>query len=128
METLQRKARLFFETKARPASVTFDDGKDWRRNMPWLRYAGSNWSYPEPDMLRIEIDEWIVMLSGHNLGPLFAAIEEQTLASVRAHPEWGDARDRELDSFVTAIRFAPASAFAPQVKRKAPRQLGLGRE
>jgi len=125
METLQRKARLFFETKAHPAGVTFDDGSDWRRNLPWLRYAGSDWSYAEADVLRVEIDEWMVVLSGHNLGPLFAAIEEQTLASVRAHPEWKDGQDWESDSFVTAIRFVHALALAPQAKRKTPCQLGL---
>jgi hypothetical protein len=125
MDAPQRKARLFFETKPQPHNVTFDDGKDWRRNLPWVRYVGAHWSYADPDVIRLEIDEWEVVLSGHNLAPLYAAVEEQALASVRAHPEWEHEAVREPDTFATRIRFVRLSAFPASRKRKQPRQSDL---
>jgi hypothetical protein len=124
METVQRKPRLLFRMEAHPPCVTFDDGKDWRRNLPWLRYAGSTWSYADPDVIRVEIDEWLVVLAGHNLEPLFAAIEGHTLASIRPHTEWTNTLDRERDSFVTSIRFVRVSALTPQAKQKMSNQTG----
>ena len=87
METVRAKPRLFFETANHAYHVTFDDAKDWRRILPWMRFAGAHWSHAEPDLIRIEIGEWLVTLGGHNLEPLFAAIEDQTLKTVRANPE-----------------------------------------
>jgi hypothetical protein len=98
----------------------------WRRNLPWLRYAGSTWSYSDPDVIRVEIDEWLVVLGGHNLKPLFAKIEGHTLASIRPHPEWANTLDRERDSFVTSIRFVRTSTLTPQAKQKIFNQNGLG--
>lgn len=89
------------------AQATFDDGKNWRRNLAWLRYAGAHWSYAEPDMIRVEIDEWSILIQGHRLESLFRAIEDATLARVRAYPEWEHDRDHEPETVATAIRLVP---------------------
>ncbi len=100
-----RKPKEHFDTVAHPSHVTFDDGKNIRRNIPWLHYVEARWDYAEPDTIRMEIGDWIVFLSGHNLGPLFAAIESHTLVRVRAQPELAQDREREVDTFVVEIRF-----------------------
>ena len=117
METIERKARHFFETTPHARNVTFDDAKQWRRNLPWLRYVGAHWGYAEPDTIRVEIDEWVVFICGHKLGPLFRAIEEQVLASITAHPEWKNEMSREPDTFATSIRFVRFSTLVPASKR-----------
>ncbi len=96
---------LHFDTADRASHVTFDDARDWRRNFPWMRYASAHWSHIEPDTARNEIGEWLVVVCGDNLGPLFTAIEDQTLKTVSAHPEWEHDRARETDTFATSIRF-----------------------
>jgi len=45
------------------------------------------------------------LLRGHNIGPLFVAIEGQTLICVRAIPELAQERDRESDTFVFDLSF-----------------------
>ena len=125
MDTVQRKPRLHFDVTQHPTHVTFDDGKDWRRNFPWSHYGHAFWSYADPDMIRVEIDEWLVLICGHNLGPLFRSIEEHTLLRVTAHPEWEQDRDRCIDTFVTGICFVHLSAFRATGKEKPPRQLDL---
>ncbi len=100
-----RKPKLHFDTAAHPNHVTFDDGKDQRRNIPWLHYVEARWEYGEPDILKIEIGGWLVIIRGHNLGPLFLAIEDHTLARIRAQPELSDDREREADTFATNIHF-----------------------
>ena len=121
---LQRKPKLYFETVANPSHVTFDDGKEERRNLSWLHYDVARWLYAEPDMIRLEIGDCVVVLHGHNLVPLFRAIEERTLLRVCAQLEFTGDRERERDSFVTEIKFSqlPVSATA---KRRAPTQLDL---
>ncbi|MEO7799739.1 MAG: hypothetical protein ABIY47_18645 [Opitutaceae bacterium] len=126
METIQRKPRLFFDTTQHPSHVTFDDSKDWRRNFPWSHYGCAFWSYAEPDTIRIEIDEWRVVIWGHNLGPLFTAIEDRSLLRVRAHPESEHDQERGRDTFATSIRFVHLSALPPTGKGKPQRQLDLG--
>ena len=127
METFQRKPREFFDTTQHPSHVTFDDAKDWRRNFPWSHYGCAFWSYADPDTIRVEIDEWLVVICGHNLGPLFRAIEEHSLVRVSAHPEWEHDRDRGSDTFVTGIRFVHQSPIsAPAGKQRPQRQLDLG--
>jgi hypothetical protein len=69
-------------------------------------------------VIRVEIDECLVVLAGHNLEPLFSAIEGHTLASIRPHLEWTNTLDRERDSFVTSIRFVRVSALKPPATRK----------
>ena len=88
-----------------PARVTFDDGKEVRRAIPWLHLVEACWDYAEPDVLKIEIGEWLVLVRGHNLGPLYVAIEEKTLLRVRAQPELEKDREREIDTFATEVCF-----------------------
>src|SRR4051812_47522095 len=117
----QRKPKLHFDVAAHPSHVTFDDGKEQRRNMPWLNYEEANWGYAEPDLIRMEMGDCVVELHGHNLGPLFQAIEEQTLFRVRAQPELKREREREGDTFVVGIRFLVAAP--PRLPRNGPDQL-----
>ena len=102
----QRKPKLYFDTAANPSHVTFDDGKELRRNIPWLHYVEARWQYAERDTIKMEIGEWLVVIGGHNLGPLFLAIEDQTLVRIRAQPELKQDREHEIDTFVAEIRFA----------------------
>jgi|APLak6261664116_1056043.scaffolds.fasta_scaffold49371_2 hypothetical protein len=74
-----RKPKLHFDTASRPSHVTFDDGKVLKRNIPWSHYVEARWEYGEPDIVKIEIGGWLVVIRGHNLGPLFIAIEDQML-------------------------------------------------
>jgi hypothetical protein len=112
-----RKPKQHFDAVANASHVTFDDGKEQRRNIPWLHYVEARWEYAEPDTIKMEIGDWLVVISGHNLGPLFEAIEDQTLARVRAQPEWEQDREREIDTFVTEIRFMKPPAGSA-VKRR----------
>lgn len=100
-----RKPKLYFDTAANPSHVTFDDGKEQRRNIPWMHYVEARWEYAEPDSIKMEIGDWLVVVSGHNLAPLFQAIEDHTLTRVRAQPGLEKDREREFDTFATEIRF-----------------------
>ena len=100
-----RKPRNYFDVAARPSHVTFDDGQNVRRNLPWQHYAEARWAYETPELIEVVIGDWLLSLSGHNLGPLYAAIEEQTLLRVTAHPDWDAGPARWTDSFVLQIRF-----------------------
>jgi hypothetical protein len=68
-----------FDVAAHPSHVAFDDGKELRRNIPWQHYVAARWAYGEPDMVKIEIGAWLVVMRGRNLGSLFIALEEFTL-------------------------------------------------
>ena len=103
-----RKPRQHFDLAAHPSHVTFDDGKELRRNLAWMNYTEARWEYAEPDSIKVEIGDWLIVISGYNLAPLFAALEEQTLVRVRAQPELKLDRERESDTFATAIRFLKA--------------------
>ena len=103
--TSLRKPRQHFDLAAHPSHVTFDDGKETRRNLAWMNYTEARWEYAEPDSIKVEIGDWLIVISGYNLAPLFAALEEQTLVRVRAQPELKLDREREGDTFATAIRF-----------------------
>lgn len=115
-----RKPKLYFDTASNPSHVTFDDGKDMRRNLPWMHYVEARWDYAEPDTIKIEIGDWRVIVRGHNLAPLFLAIEEHTLARIRAQPDLAADREREPDTFAVEIRFTKV-ATAP-FERKLPTQ------
>ncbi len=109
---IQRKPRMFFDEAPSPASVTFDDGERSCRNMPWMRYMGAEWDHSDPASFRIEIGEWQIVISGHNLEPMFAALEHARLARIRAYPEFADDPAHEIDVFAISIRFihlGPAS-------------------
>jgi hypothetical protein len=100
-----KKSREHFDTGSHPSHVTFDDGKDQRRNLPWSHYVEARWDYAELDTLKVEIGDWLIIIIGHNLAPLFLALEEQSLTRLRAQPEIAADRERELDTFATKIRF-----------------------
>ena len=121
-----RKPREYFDTTAHPSHVTFDDGKAIKRNFPWMHYAETRWLYHELDILRVEIGDWIVVIRGHNLAPLFVAIEEHTLLRLRAQPELAKDRERQIDSFAVEIRFERPLPGNLPVPKKPPTQLALG--
>ncbi len=104
--TALRKPKLHFDTAAHPSHVTFDDGKEMKRNLPWQHYVEARWEYGEPDLVKVKIGGWVVVIRGHNLGPLFVAMEDHTLTRVRAQPALDGDREREMDTFVTMIRFS----------------------
>lgn len=114
----QRKPRHYFDVEPGPSHVTFDDGRTQRRNLPWMHYVEAVWDYDEPALIRLEFGEWLVVVRGHNLAPLFQAIEEQVLVRVRARPDLAEDSDHETDSFVESIRFLRPRA------RKTPRAGG----
>lgn len=101
----QRKPKLHFDTAANPSHVTFDDGTEIRRNIPWMSYVEARWEYAEPNTIKVEIGNWLIVISGHNLAPLFFAIEDHSLTRVCAQPKLNQDREREIDSFATEIRF-----------------------
>ena len=107
-----RKPRNYFDTSQRPVHVTFDDGKNQRRNFPWLHFVEARWEYADPDAIKIFIGDLLVLVVGHNLAPLYTAIEEQTLARIRALPELARDRDHDPDSFATGIRFLKVAQAA----------------
>ncbi|MFT3784163.1 MAG: hypothetical protein QM790_19315 [Nibricoccus sp.] len=124
--TLQRKPKLHFETEANPSHVTFDDGKESRRNIPWHHYVEARWEYAEPDVIFVEIAEWVVVLRGHNLGPLFLAIEMRTLLRIRAQPELAQEREREADTFVVEICISKTTGIGKAPKSGGQIEFGLG--
>jgi hypothetical protein len=122
---VQRKARQYFDTVTDPSHITFDDGKEDWRNFPWSLYVVARWQYSEPDFLRVEIGDTIVVLRGHNLGPLKQAIEEHTLLRVRCRPELEEDRANEPDSFVTGMVFRTAPPRSPQAAPGAQLEIDL---
>lgn len=111
---MQRKPKLYFDTAANPSHVTFDDGTEERRNVPWMNYAEARWAHVEPNTIRLQIGELVIVITGHNLAPLFLAIEDQTLTRIRAQPEFRQDREHEIDTFAVEIRFTkpPAASLA----------------
>ena len=63
----------------------------------------------DPGLIEIVIGDWVITLHGHNLAPLYAAIEDHTLLRVAAHPDWDDGPARWPDTFVRQIRFMKTS-------------------
>ena len=107
--TTLRKPRLHFDVATNPSHITFDDAKEQRRNIPWLHYTEAHWKYDDPDTIRMVIGEWCVVIQGHNLGPLFRSIEEQTLVRICALPQLTENISYETDTFATEIRFVRAA-------------------
>ena len=123
--TSLRKPRQHFDVATHPSHVTFDDGKEMRRNLAWMNYTEARWEYAEPDIIKVEIGDWLIVITGYHLTPLFAALEEQTLVRVRAHPELKLDREREGDTFATAIRFLRAGEKNRTMPGAGQRELGL---
>ncbi len=109
-----RKPKLYFDTASQASHVTFDD-RIVRRNIPWHHFVEARWLHAEPDLICLEIGEWLVLVRGHNLGPLFQAIEDRALTRLRAQPELAEDREHEPDTFVTDIRFLapPVAGLKP---------------
>ena len=125
--TVLRKPKLHFDTTPNPSHVSFDDGKGMRRLTPWPHLVEARWEYvAEPDIIKIAIDEWIILIRGHNLGPLYVAIEEKTLLRVRAQPELEQEREREFDTYITEVRFTKPPPGGLGVKRGGQVEFDLG--
>ena len=77
-----RKPKLFFDVVANPSHVTFNDGKERRRNIPWQAYIEASWDHAELDTIKVEISDWLIVIRGQNLGPLFPAIADRTKPSL----------------------------------------------
>lgn len=48
---------------------------------------------------------WPTELTGHNLAPLYAALEDHSLARLRSQPTSHVSAEHEMDTFATSIRF-----------------------
>jgi len=119
-----KKPRQHFEVATHPSRVTFDDGKI-ERSLPWISCGEVTRDSSDPDIIRVEIGDWIVVLRGYNLEPLFNALEEQSLVRLRAAPELAQNSERDSDSFVTQIRFMRAMALGPKAKNSPQMDLGI---
>lgn len=100
----ERRSRNYFETAPRASTVTFDDGVA-RRNLPYHDFEDALWSYQEPDTITLKMGQWIIVIRGHNLEPLFKALADQSLQSVKAQPNLALDPTREVDSYATEITF-----------------------
>ena len=47
----QKKGRQYYDTATRPNHVTFDDGRQRKRNFPWGHYVEARWDYEEPETI-----------------------------------------------------------------------------
>jgi len=74
----------------------------------------------------LKIGEWLVVLRGNNLAPLYLAIEKRTLARVRAQPDLAEDQKCELDTFVTSLRFTEPPAGGMGAKGRKQIELDLG--
>lgn len=120
-----RRPVMHFDVGAGSSHVTFDDGQSLRRNLPWFDFVEARWQYDDPESIALEIGAWLVQIRGHNLDPLFAAIEEQTLVRVRARPQLDGNPVNLADSFVTMIQFSK-SVVAPVPRRHGQLEIDLG--
>jgi hypothetical protein len=120
MEVL-RRPRTYFDEGQHAPNVTFDDGESIRRSLPWSHFHSSEWGYADPTAIRVEIGEWQVVISGHNLEALFRTIEAAKLLRICAHPEFSDDPAHEADVFATRIRFIHQESAVS--RRRRPVQL-----
>jgi hypothetical protein len=116
---------MHFDVGAGLSHVTFDDGQVLRRNLPWGDFVEARWEYANPEVILVVIGAWQVEIHGHNLDPLFAAIEGQTLLRVRARPELEGIAEHLPDTFVTRIRFSKPEV-APVRRRHGQLEIDLG--
>ena len=60
----QRKPRMGFDTGTHQNAnhVTFDDGAEMARNLPWTHFVEARWSHREPDLIEVDIGEWSVAI------------------------------------------------------------------
>lgn len=102
----QRKPKPYFDTAANPSHVTFDDSLEDCCSLPWMSFVQARRARSEPNTIKVQIGDFVVVITGHNLAPLFLAIEDRTLTRICAHPEFKQDREREIDTFAVEIRFA----------------------
>jgi hypothetical protein len=100
-----RKPRLYFETMPHPHHVTFNDGETCKWNFPWAHYVWTRLDFAERDALKLIFGDWLVIIQGRQLEPLYAAVADRTLYYVGVHPAFADDREHEADTFVTEIGF-----------------------
>lgn len=117
---------MHFDTAPFPYHVTFDDGRAARLNLPWFNFVEARWDYREPDVVKMEIGAWVIVLRGHQLAPLFAAVEDHSLLRVRAQPELVSDPEREADTFVTQVIFMAAPTRGQLGKGGEQIELDLG--
>lgn len=120
-----RRPKMFFDEDAHSAGMTFDDDESCRRNLPWSHFHSADWDYTDPTAIRVEIGDWQVVISGHNLEPLCRTIEVARLARVRAHPDFADGPAHEADVFATSIRFIHLASVSPKRGRAAQLRLPI---
>jgi hypothetical protein len=125
MERMFRKGRQHFDTTTRPSHVTFDDGNNQRLNLPWMHYIQTRWDHGDQDCVKVLIGDWLVLITGHNLGPLFTAIEEHELIRIRAQPDLMRDPEHADDSFATEIRFLSAPDKKSRGNGQSELDLGL---
>ncbi|MGC4073988.1 MAG: hypothetical protein QM760_16050 [Nibricoccus sp.] len=124
-EPIIRKPKMHFDTTAQPPNVTFDDGKHVRRNLPWHDYVETRWDHATAAIIKIIIGDWRIELRGHNLAPLFQAIEDNSLARVKAQPALKEDAARVIDTFVTDVVFTRLSP-GPELSNPNQEELNLG--
>ena len=124
--TILRKPKLHFDTMKHPGHVTFDDSKVSRLNLPWSHFEEARWAYAEPDVIHVQIGTYVVVIHGHNLGALFASVEDHTLLRVKAQPELSLDAEREPDTFVTELRITAAPPRVPQGRKGEQLDFDLG--
>ena len=120
--TAQKKGRQYFDTASRPSHVTFDDGRQRKRNFPWSHYVEARWDYEEPETIYVTIGDWLVVIYGHNIVSLYTTIEDHTLMRIRAYPDFEGKEAHADDIFATEIRFVKA----PPPQKKGQTNLDLG--
>ena len=122
----QRKPRMYFETDPSASHVTFDDGTKERLNLPWLAYARALWEYANPDTINVEFNDWLIVIHGNNLEPLFRAIGDRKLTWLCAQSAaWREETNREIDTFATEILILKPMPGTP-AKRRGQIELNLG--
>ena len=125
-----RRVRQYFETELRPpVTVIFDDGK-MERCLPYAQFNEAYWPHRDRNTLNVEIGNWLVVLRGQNLAPLFEAISNHTLRRVDVLAQLlpgGSMGIEEADTFVTEILFTvpPLKMTAAQVGKGGGGQLPL---
>ena len=110
----EKKAEVVFRRGREPESRHVRQRQGATPHISWLHYEEACWDYAEPDTIRMEIGDCVVVIRGQNLEPLFQAIEEETLMRIRAQPELEQEGEREMDTFAVEIRFLRAAAIGGQ--------------
>ncbi len=102
-------------------------GKDAKIDLAVVKIEASNLpAITVGNNAKMEIGDWIVFIRGHNLAPLFLAIEEHTLARLRAYPGLEQDREHQSDTFAVEVRFVKPPPGVGADKRRGQIELELG--